>query len=562
MYRLLQFLVFLCWGLLSQFSYGATPVAPYQQITDWQGRPEGQDTWHSLVLNGHGSSDHSVLGKLFWLRTRVALDSTERSAEPSALLITGLHTANEVYWDGQLVYTNGRVGHTAGQEKAGIWKQHIVLPTHLTQAGAHTITIRASDHQFSQKSWQPKLVLSSSKALTRKEYAFTLGTVFIIGVLLTAAVFSLLLYTGSNRKVAYLFLCLYCVAHSVKLSFKPRYFFVDDVELTEHYFYANITTAAVLLGGFFLLLFLLHEFSVPHTRRLTGLFAAFAVAAYFLFSEGYYILIVTCLAFAMALYAVHRRQEGSWLAVVGLGGLAVCTSLGYREILNLGYIMGILFFIVCMSLSIGRQLARQYRLRQEAILRSVRLENQLLRKNIQPHFLFNTLTSLQELIDQNPPQASQLIDALAEEFRMISNIAEEKLIPIEDELKICHTHLKIMGFRREAKFALETHGLSGKEQVPPATFHTLIENGLTHGYGNKGQGRFVLSKEPLDRGVRYKLFNDSDLTATSAVYREGTGSRYVKARLEESFPGCWQMQSAPVADGWAVVIDIYDHKQA
>jgi hypothetical protein len=39
---------------------------------------------------------------------------------------------------------------------------------------------------------------------------------------------------------------------------------------------------------------------------------------------------------------------------------------------------------------------------------------------------------------------------------------------------------------------------------------------------------------------------------------EGTGSRYVKMRLEESFPGAWRLRSAPVTDGWAVEIDLLE----
>ncbi|MEL6968588.1 MAG: hypothetical protein AAFO02_00355 [Bacteroidota bacterium] len=60
-------------------------------------------------------------------------------------------------------------------------------------------------------------------------------------------------------------------------------------------------------------------------------------------------------------------------------------------------------------------------------------------------------------------------------------------------------YLAIMGFRREAKFQLLTDGISGEEQIPPAVFHTLIENGLTHGFADRKEGTFAYIKR-LRRG--------------------------------------------------------------
>ena len=64
---------------------------------------------------------------------------------------------------------------------------------------------------------------------------------------------------------------------------------------------------------------------------------------------------------------------------------------------------------------------------------------------------------------------------------------------MEEELSMCRAHLQIMGFRKHACFELKTEGIEGTEKIPPAIFHTLIENGLTHGYAERDQGLFILS---------------------------------------------------------------------
>lgn len=563
MFRLCLFL------LLSAACLRAFGTAtPARDLPDWHARAGDSVAWATaplsaawLPLRFDPRAGTIAPGRQYWLRTTVQIGAAEQGAAPLGLVVWGLHSAYEVYWDGQLIGRSGRVGAGPAQEVPGAWKGMVTVPPARSRAGAHLLALRVSDWHFADRPLQPRLTFGPAAQLARDDFRFTASSVFVVGALLTATVFCLVLYFGSSRRLSYLYLALYCISHTVKVAFKPLYFF-DEVGYATHYVYSAVVHAAVIAGGVCLMLFLLHEFQVPRVRLLTGLYLGFAVLSYWLLPEGRFLVPTTVAAFAVALWAVYRRLAGGWLALAGVAGFALCTYLGFLGLLNLGYFLGILFFIVCTTLSIGRQLARQQRQRQAAQLRSVRLENQLLRKNIQPHFLFNTLTSLQELIDQRPAEASQLIDALAEEFRMISSIAEEKLIPIEDELKICRTHLRIMGFRREAEFSLETHGLRGDERVPPATFHTLIENGLTHGYAGRGQGRFVLSKQALPGGVRYELFNDGTPPpgAEAAAPREGTGSRYVKARLEESFPGCWQLRSGAVSGGWLVVIDIFERK--
>jgi LytS/YehU family sensor histidine kinase len=94
--------------------------------------------------------------------------------------------------------------------------------------------------------------------------------------------------------------------------------------------------------------------------------------------------------------------------------------------------------------------------------------------------------------------------------------------------------------------------------IPPAIFHTLVENGITHGYGKKNSGVFILSKEEFTNGVSYNLFNDSDSLKIYEPDKKGTGLKYVESRLEESYPGRWNLTSGQVPSGWLVSIKIFN----
>ncbi|MCB0294650.1 MAG: histidine kinase, partial [Calditrichaeota bacterium] len=152
------------------------------------------------------------------------------------------------------------------------------------------------------------------------------------------------------------------------------------------------------------------------------------------------------------------------------------------------YTAGIVFFIFCVMLSISRQIKQQNQQHEVAKLRSARLETELLKKHIQPHFLMNTLLSIISWIREDPPTAIKLIQSLAEEFRMINQISSQTEIPLSDEVALCRTHLTLMGYRQDVQYALEAQNLPGEEKIPPMIFHTLIENGLTHAYRSGENG--------------------------------------------------------------------------
>ena len=170
----------------------------------------------------------------------------------------------------------------------------------------------------------------------------------------------------------------------------------------------------------------------------------------------------------------------------------------------------------------------------------------------------NSLTSIGAWLRKDPKTAVKLVEALAEEFRMISQITSLKEILLKKELEICRTHLEIMSYRKGGEFKLDVDGVREDEMIPPLLIHTLIENGLTHGYGGRNKGYFKLTRKDIDKGVRYVLFNDSLVNTELKHSSFGTGLKYVEIRLKESYRDRWKLESHQVSNGWEVVIELYD----
>lgn len=164
-------------------------------------------------------------------------------------------------------------------------------------------------------------------------------------------------------------------------------------------------------------------------------------------------------------------------------------------------------------------------------------------------------------IKKKPDNALQLIEALAEEFRMVNRIADKKLIPLHQEIDLCKTHLKLMGFRMGSTYELVTDGLVEEAHVPPMIFHTLIENSLTHSFKSQESGTIRLTCEADERRTVYHLSNKgSRLREISRKLEdeihEGMGLKYIKARLNESFKDNWSLDYSLDDEQWKVTIAI------
>ena len=185
-----------------------------------------------------------------------------------------------------------------------------------------------------------------------------------------------------------------------------------------------------------------------------------------------------------------------------------------------------------------------------------KLEMNLLKTIIQPHFLINSLNSLVGLIWESPKKAADMIVALGAEVRNILEIPDVKEVTLAKELEFCDAYLKIMSLRLEENYALSTKDLSGDEKVPPLLFHTLIENAFTHAKGNYSGLKFHLRKELTTDSLLYTFTSTSSEKNSTPSNRVGIGTKYIQTALEEFAPGRWNVDQFYDNGLWVVKVDV------
>ena len=197
---------------------------------------------------------------------------------------------------------------------------------------------------------------------------------------------------------------------------------------------------------------------------------------------------------------------------------------------------------------------------RDSQIRSQRLELELLKKTIQPHFVMNTLTAVRSWLIERPEKAVRLIDALADELRPVITNSNMKLIPLRDEINLCRSHLEVMGLRLDRQYELTVTGATGSETVPPLIFHTMLENAFTHGDPYLFTC-FSLVKETLPEKTRFVFAVDSKEGTDNGGIHEGTGIRYIRTRLEESYPRRWDLACGQHGGEWRMIIEIQEAKE-
>lgn len=195
-----------------------------------------------------------------------------------------------------------------------------------------------------------------------------------------------------------------------------------------------------------------------------------------------------------------------------------------------------------------------------ATIESQIVKYEKLKNVVQPHYLLNSLNAMVGLINTNPEKAETIVLELTQEFRKIHKLSEAQLIPLKDELSLCKNHLRIMGIRKKKQYELVTENMQGDEEIPPLILHTLIENAIIHQDLQEKQAvtitRIML---PDNRGIEYQIQTRGDIRRSKGLRLAlGVGARYIRARLEEAWPGRWQLGGGPIPSGWKATIRIYN----
>jgi len=164
---------------------------------------------------------------------------------------------------------------------------------------------------------------------------------------------------------------------------------------------------------------------------------------------------------------------------------------------------------------------------------------QVLSAQLHPHFLFNTLNVISELIHEDPDRADEMIGRLGDLLResMSDGIAEPGGVPLERELATLRAYVEIqqLRFRDRLDVSFVVADAVKHVRIPHFVLQPLVENAILHGSGGSMESLQVrISAEPAGDRVHIRIADDGR-GVDARRRRSGLGLRTVQARLGHMF---------------------------
>lgn len=188
--------------------------------------------------------------------------------------------------------------------------------------------------------------------------------------------------------------------------------------------------------------------------------------------------------------------------------------------------------------------------RDAARANAAETELRLLQVQIHPHFVFNTLATLQHWVDKADPRAGPLLRELTGFLRRSTEMLGRQQVPLAEEAQSAAHYLAIMqtrmGDRLQTQIDIDPR--CGQQTLPPGLLLTLVENAIEHGLEPKiGGGTLQIHSACTDTGWWLRV--DDDGIGLAPTASDNVGLSNLRLRLQQHYGPSARFNLSPRPEG-------------
>lgn len=284
-----------------------------------------------------------------------------------------------------------------------------------------------------------------------------------------------------------------------------------------------------LLGSFLLLRFYQVDYNIAWTDAviftvifLIGIFVLERIFGFYI-PKGGNTLLLLVLPLLLSLVSVYvHRYLLQWIFENELGYIDFLKD---HVFLRWAFLAIAEIFVALIAIVVSKLEQQEETRKREMMMNELSREAELtqLRQQLQPHFLFNSLNSINALVVSQPKKAREMVLQLSEFLRGTIRKDHQQWLSLEEELNYLKMYLEIervrFGHRLEVEFDLadDTKALL----LPQLLIQPLLENAIKHGlYGITGEVKITVQTRKESTNLLLKITNPFDMEASSPP---GTG---------------------------------------
>ncbi len=278
---------------------------------------------------------------------------------------------------------------------------------------------------------------------------------------------------------------------------------------------------------------------IVHLPLKKILFLSFSFAAFL----GIIYNIIKLSSFKVIVYNQHWNEAWDMLEFGGWLMFSLTTMFAWTSI----------FFIMLYNTKLQKEHERL--LKAQTLAKDAQL--QMLRYQLNPHFMFNTMNAISTLILKNEnDKANEMLDKLCEFFRYTLDFKAKSKTTLRKELELLELYLSIekVRFGERLQVQLEISDSAIKCQVPNMLLQPLVENAIKYAIEpRKGGGKVTIKAMCSDNRLVLSVLDDGYGESDKAEKGFGIGISNTKARLDAMFNGDYEINLIATPEEGATV---------
>jgi sensor histidine kinase YesM len=176
---------------------------------------------------------------------------------------------------------------------------------------------------------------------------------------------------------------------------------------------------------------------------------------------------------------------------------------------------------------------------------------QIMVSQIQPHFLYNTLSTIQALCHSDPEKAADTVEKFGTYLRQnIDSLNQTELIPFNKELEHTRVYVDIEQIRFPSiSVRYDIDDVKDVDfDLPALTIQPMVENAIRHGVRSRKHGEIVVAAHKVDDNYVITIRDNGKGFDTSLLMNQDNshiGIQNVKERIEDQCKGTFIIESTP-----------------
>jgi two-component sensor histidine kinase len=215
-----------------------------------------------------------------------------------------------------------------------------------------------------------------------------------------------------------------------------------------------------------------------------------------------------------------------------------CLQEGWPYAIGFTWGISIVYGIIALVLKGFLTWYEELKLKEELMEKNFNMELALVKSQLDPHFLFNTINNIDILISKDPAEASNYLNKLSDIMRFMLYETKTEEIALAKELEYIEKYIQLQRIRTANKHFVdyEVKGHVNGQKVAPMVFIPFIENAFKHSANKKIDHAVQIDISVGEQAIIFKCRNKFEPKRIDTDGANGLGNELIRKRLQLLYP--------------------------